>query len=315
MWRNLERINRDAANPENQSFLTQRTINDVALTGSLNLGFSYGDDQRVEVTGLYLRNTEDEASLSTGNSVNFLRADGRQLRNYRIRYEERELELLQIRGSHTLGDDTLELLGSWLEFARELNFSWYYSTATAQSDIPSEILVSAEDVIDPASGTLISTSVRRSATSLDYRFTELEDEVDSGGWSLGKPFKFDNWSFTLSGGQDWYKKGRSYLQTQLGLGTTAAAALGALQGTPGAVFTDENILPRANEFLLSIGGIGTESYLAGERVDAAFLQFERRPVRALAYQWRRTQGGFQAAHRPRRSESVRHKRTQDTDTR
>src|SRR5690606_16993621 len=69
-------------------------------------------------------------------------------------------------------------------------------------------------------------------------------------------------------------KGRRYLQTQLGIGSTAAAAQPALQGTPGQVFTDEHSLDRDNGFLLSLGGIGTESYLAAERVDAAFVKFD-----------------------------------------
>ncbi len=44
----------------------------------------------------------------------------------------------------------------------------------------------------------------------------------------------------------------------------------ALVGTPGDVFTDENILDPDNDFVLSLGGIGTESYLAGETVDAVW---------------------------------------------
>lgn len=283
-WRDRTRINRDATNPDEFGFETHRTINEVALTGSLNVGLEYGDDHKLEAMGLYIRNTEDEASLATGNNFNFVRTDGRQLRNYRIRYEERDVELVQFRGSHTLGDDTLDLLGfgSMLEFARDLNFSWYYSDATARNDIPSEILVSAEDVIDPSTGNLISTSVRRSASAIEYRFTDLRDEVQSNGWSLSKPFHFGDAKLTLTGGQDQYLKGRRYLQTQLGIGSTAAGADAALQGTPGQVFTDENILNRDNGFLMTIGGIGTESYLAAERVDAAFMKFDLN----LGEQWR-----------------------------
>ncbi len=52
------------------------------------------------------------------------------------------------------------------------------------------------------------------------------------------------------------------------MGTTAAAAAPALVGTPEQVFTDAHILDPLNQFALTIGGIGTESYLAGETVDA-----------------------------------------------
>jgi TonB-dependent receptor len=277
-WRERDRITRSAGAPDTDFDRTRQTTNQVALTGSLNLGFEFSDEQRIEATGIYLRNTEDEASLRTRNNFNFLRADGRQLRYHGIRYEERDLELLQVKGSHTLGADTLELLGlsdvPLLGFARDMNVSWYHSDATARTDLPNEVLVSSIDEIDPETGALISTSVRGLLTSAEYRFTELEDDVKSSGWSLSKPFTLGKWDLTLTGGQDQSRKARSYLQTQLGLGTTVLAAQTVLQGTPGQVFTDENILNPDNGFILTLGGIGTESYLAAEVVDAAFTKFD-----------------------------------------
>jgi TonB-dependent receptor len=56
----------------------------------------------------------------------------------------------------------------------------------------------------------------------------------------------------------------------LQLGTTAQAAEDLLVGTPGQVFSDENILDPVNQFRLTRGGIGTESYLAAEVIDAGF---------------------------------------------
>ena len=275
-WRQRDRTTRSAGAPDTDFDHTQQTINQVAFTGSLSAGIEYGSEQKVEATGIYLRNTDDEASLRLRNNLNFLREDGRQLRYYGIRYEERELELAQLKGSHTLGDDTMALLGldslGFLGFAKDMNVSWYYSDATARTDLPNEVTVSAIDEIDPATGALISTSVRGLLTSAEYRYTELEDKVESSGWSLSKPFEFGRTKLTVSGGQDQSTKARSYLQTQLGLGTTTSGAQGVLQGTPGQVFTDEHILDPANGFLLTLGGIGTESYLAAEAIDAAFLK-------------------------------------------
>jgi TonB-dependent receptor len=129
---------------------------------------------------------------------------------------------------------------------------------------------SARDRVDPLDGSLVSTSIRASTTAADYRFTDLQDEVNSYGWSLGMPFEFGDSTVTVHGGYDYYEKGRTYLQTQLGLGTTASAALPALAGTPGEVFTDEKILDPTNGFVLSLGGLGTESYLAAESIDAGW---------------------------------------------
>ncbi len=271
-WRDRERINRSVSDPENVSNTTQRTSNIVSLTGSLSAGVSYADEHSVQANAIYLRNTDDETSLTLGNNFNFQQATGDQFRNYRVRFEERELEVLQLHGQHELGAATRELIGGVpaLDRLEGLGFGWYYSEATANTDIPTEVLFSATDEVDPATGSLISTSIRSSSTAADYRYTELEDDVTSYGWNLSMPIEVGNSQVVLSGGYDYYEKGRSYLQTQLGLGTTASAALDSLVGTPGDVFSDANILNPAYGYTLSLGGIGTESYLAGETIDAAW---------------------------------------------
>ncbi len=267
-WRNKERVIRSVTTPDEDFDEQFRTTNQVVLTGSLGVGIEFADEHKVEATGIYLRNTEDEASLTLGHNFNFRRDTGNRLRNYRIRYEERELELVQFRGSHTVGAATIDLLGDWLGFAEGVGVDWYYSDAKATTDIPSEILFSAQDVIDPVSGDLISTSLRSSLSAGEYRFTDLEDSVTSYGGKFTLPFAPGVNTVEISGGYDYYEKGRGYIQTQLQMGTTAAAAIPVLVGTPGQVFTDANILDPLNAFALTIGGIGTESYLAGETVDA-----------------------------------------------
>lgn len=275
-WRNRDRVNRSVLTPDEVFFNTRRTVNQVTLTGSLNLGLEYVGEHKVEVSGLYLRNTEDDASIQTGHNFNFQRASGQQLRNYRTRFEERDLELVQLSGTHTLGPETLGLLGGLSEFGllHDMSFAWYYSEATANTDIPNEVLISAEDQIDPATGALQSTRLRASATAADYRFTELQDDVNSYGWGLSRPFALGEVDLELSGGWDYYEKGRGYLQTQFGLGTTAPGSDAARAGTPGQALSDANILNPANGYILSIGGVGTESYLAGETVSAHYGNFD-----------------------------------------
>lgn len=271
-WRNRERTNRSASEPELDVDVTRRTTHQVVLTGSLGLGIDFAGEQRVEANYIFLRNTEDDASLTLGNNFNYRRDSGDQLRNYRVRYEERELELFQLRGSHRLGPETLGVVDDLLDLSvlEDLRFDWYYSDAQATTDIPNEVLFSAADKVDPVTGELISTSIRSSISASEFRFTDLMDDVTSYGTALSMPFAPGDFKIELSGGYDYYQKGRSYIQTQLGLGSTASAALPILQGTPGEVFTDQNILDPVNGFQLSLGGIGTESYLAGEAVTAAW---------------------------------------------
>jgi outer membrane receptor protein involved in Fe transport len=269
-WRNKTRINRSQQLPDIDNGTTEISTNQVALTGSASAGVDYGDDHSLGFTYIFLRNTDDEAAITQRNNFNFRQDQGAQLRDYRIRYEERELNLLQLTGRHVLGPDTLGDKSAG--FLDGLEFNWYYSDAKATTDLPSEITVSAVDAVNPTTGEVLSSSIRSTTSAAEYRFTDLEDNVDSYGYKLNLPFEWADGRLTggVFGGYDYYQKGRSYLQTQFNLGTTSAAATPILVGTPGTVLTDENILNPANQFLLSLGGIGTESYLAGETIDAAF---------------------------------------------
>lgn len=276
-WRNRDRINRSAQLPDIDNGSTLRSINQVSLTGSVTAGLDFTDDHSLGMVALFLRNTDDESALTQRNNFNFRREQGAQLRDYRLRYEERELELIQFSGEHTLGEETLEIF-DFLKairpaaFFEGLKFSWYYSDATATTDIPNEVTISAVDSVDPETGAVLGTSLRSTSSAADFRFTDLEDEVTSYGGVFERPFEFasKNLVGTLSGGWDYYEKGRSYVQTQLALGTTTSSAVDILAGTPESVLTDDNILDPDNGFLLSIGGIGTESYLAGETIDAGY---------------------------------------------
>jgi TonB-dependent receptor len=266
-WRNRERTIRSVTTPDIDFDEQLRTTNQVVLTGSLGVGIDFAEEHRVEATGIYLRNTEDEASLTVGHNTNFAQSTGLGIRNYRIRFEERELELLQFRGTHTIGEATLDMLGDWLVFAKDVRIDWYYSDAQANTDIPSEMRFAAIDTVDPDTRELISTSMRASISSSEYRFTDLEDSVTSYGGQFMLPFNPGGNKIEISGGYDYYEKGRGYLQTQLQFGAQNAPA-SALVGTPGEVLTDAAILDPLNGYALTIGGTGTESYLAGETVDA-----------------------------------------------
>ena len=273
VWRNRERIERDIADPETLVENKFRTINQVSATTVLNLGLKFTEDHEISTSSFLLRNTEDESSISTRNTNNYQRADGQQLRDYDIRYEQREMIANQIRGHHVIGADTRDTLRFLdRDFFGGMALDWYASEATADTEIPSEIKFSAEDRVDPLTGELLQTAVRSSNSAADYRFSYLEDRVRSSGWALMKPLTFDNVDVEISGGQDIADKARSYDQTQFGLGTTTLIAEPILIGKPEDVFTDDNISNPLYGFGLSAGGIGTESYLAAQANDAAYLK-------------------------------------------
>lgn len=271
-WRNRERANRSVADPESLFFKTRRTVETVDIVGTANAGLRYGDDHAVEGLAMFIRNTEDEASISSGHTQNFALADGNRLSNYDLRFEERELEVYQTKGSHALGEQTLDLIGrfiprSWFEPLRDLNGSWYYSESYATTDIPNELRISAQERIDPDSGEVLFSRVRTSGTAADYRFSELDDNVDAWGSQIRLPLAAGDWEIELVGGYDYSRKYREYYQIRYGLGTTSTSEF-LLAGDFSDVFSDANITDPANLFVLSIGGIGTESYLAAQTTEA-----------------------------------------------
>src|SRR5690606_21135643 len=154
----------------------------------------------------------------TRTNNNYQRAEGAQLRDYDIRFEQRELVANQIRGRHVVGADTRDLVSLLdRDLFGGMTFEWYASEATAETDIPSELKLTAEDAIAPTTGEVLQPAIRRSTAAADYRFTFLADRVRSSGWDVMKPLSFAGVDVEISGGQDIFDKARSYAQTQFGL--------------------------------------------------------------------------------------------------
>ena len=298
-WRNRERIRRQVSDPVLLSETKNRTINQVSATGVVNLGVNFTSDHSISTNSFFLRNTEDETAISTRTSNTYLRANGQQHRDYEIRFEEREMTANQVRGRHVLGADTQELVPFLGRGVLDgLIFDWYVSEAKAATDIPSEATFLGVDRVDPATGEVLSTSIRQSDFAGRYRFTELDDEVDSNGWDITKAFTLEDSDVELSFGQDVSQKARSYTQLDFGLGTTELLATPALAGTPVDVFTDANIQNPVNGFHLTAGGLGTESYLAGQIEDGTYVKVDA----LLSQKWRLSGGvrqeEFQQASMP-----------------
>lgn len=284
-WRNRERTLRRVSSPNTDFARSQRTTQAVNITATANVGARYLDDHDVRYMKLALRNTEDDAVVTTtclqgqfNDCFDDLPTQGRV---FETRYEQRELGVDQFAGTHRLGDDTLDLLSGlpWvgdtlgvLSRVQDLEVKWYYSDARAETEVPGEVRVNAGDELDPATRAVRRTAVRASGTAADFRFSELEDRVRSYGNDISLPLEGDGYTVTLAGGYDRSEKARDYRQTSLGLGSTAAGFLAVAEGMPSQVFADANLLDPANGFtlLLGTGAFGTESYLAGQVVDAVY---------------------------------------------
>ena len=280
--RNRDRLNRNVASPDTDFSRTQRSVSAVSITGVANLGLQYTDDHKLGTVSMLLRNTEDDASFSLtcqqGQFNDCADDNPTQGRVADIRFEERELVVQQVRGEHTLGADTLELLPFLETFTllHDASFSWYYSESTATTDIPNEVRISSLDVLDAPYGNVVSTNVRSSGTAGDFRFSDLSDVVETWGSQTKVPLLLGNWDVELSGGYDYGRKARAYEQISLGIGSTSPGFNAISHGTPSSVFSDANLQNPNNGFitLLGVGGFGLESYYAAQITEATYGKFD-----------------------------------------
>jgi outer membrane receptor protein involved in Fe transport len=277
-WRNYDIVQRRFTDPEQQVTFEDETVYSVGLSGNLSLGLHLNDENLVETTSLFLRNTDDEVSVRDYFNSNRLLSGGRGFRNTELRYEQRELVVHQIHGEHELGWQTLETLGleRRLSFLEGLKFDWYYSDSEASTDLPNEVNALSNIESDPTTGEALSSSLSGSNSSaVTYRFSELRDNLDSNGWELTMPFNLDALRFSVSGGGDYWQKARTYEQLEFYIGSTSISNTNpVLQGPLGDVLSDENILNPEYGFLMGNSRENANSYIAANKVDAYFASID-----------------------------------------
>ena len=280
-WRNRDITQRKFVNPEEQVVFEDESVYSVDMSGNLSFGINFNAENNIETTSLFLRSTDDEVSVRNYFNSNRLLSDGRGFRNTELRYEQRELTVHQIHGEHELGAQTLDSLGldsifnNVFGFLEGTTFDWYYSTSDASTDLPNEVNALSNTVTDPETGAVLSSSLSGSNSSaVIYRFSQLQDEVDSQGWTLAYPIALNDFDIKLSGGTDYWEKSRRYRQLEFYLGSTTLSGNDPLLTGPlGNVLSDANLLDANNGFQLMNRNNGN-SYIAANQVEAAFGQID-----------------------------------------
>ena len=289
-WRLRRTRTADYGQPEEQNGYKEESTRSVNIAGTLNLGLSFTEDHEISTTSLFLRNTDDETEVFDFFNENRLFSSGRGFRDYRLQFEERELMTHQIEGTHYLGVETrrkVPFLKALLNpLPEETRIEWFYSTSTAATDIPNQVAVAAETFTDRATGDVLSESVRLTSSAADYRFTDLDDDVDNYGWSATVPWQLENSFVEVSGGYDHAQKARTYKQSQFSLGYLEVADPDVLDGTLDQVFSDENILADTadpdptnpvsgsrvfiNNIVFDRQGANSNSYMAATMTDSVW---------------------------------------------
>ncbi len=262
-WVNKDSIDRSFGDPEDIFASKMQSTNSVNITGNAGFGWRWYDDHRIETTSLFLRNTDDRASITDSFTSSFPLSDGQGFRQYRTRFEERNMIVNQIRGFHRFGGITRDLIHfdkfDWLD---ELTLDWFYSDATSRTDIPNETNVLYKTTVDPLSAAVMTQNLQASSSAGDFRFTDLDDDVESYGYDLTLPLEFSITEVTFSGGYRYSQKVRTYQQLEFGLGTDDINVARQSVGMVSDIFSDANILDPANAFSIAVVASNGESYLA-----------------------------------------------------
>jgi TonB-dependent receptor len=287
-WRFRRTRTADFGQPDEQNGYKEESTRSVNIAGTVNLGLSFTEDHEIATTSLFLRNTDDETEVFDFFNENRPLSSGRGFRDYRLQFEQRELLTHQIDGTHYLGmatRDRFPALGRLLgKLPEETKIEWFYSTSTAATEIPNQVAVASETFTDRATGNVLSESVRLTSSAADYRFTDLDDEVDNYGWSLTLPLQLEDSFVEISGGYDHAQKARTYWQSQFSLGYLGVSDGSVLEGTLGDVFSDENILSDSpdptspvagtrvfdNDIVFDRQGANTNSYIAATMTDSVW---------------------------------------------
>lgn len=276
-WREQTRLNRNFRFPEERTDEEVESKRTVALTGNGSFGARYGEDHELRYNLLFLRNTDDETGVRTFFNENREVSDGNGFQNVRLQFEERELVVHQFSGRHVIGPATKDLLSEALPgelfewFPEELELTWFYSDSEATTDIPNQVEIRRQGRTDLETGEFLDTGrVILSPSAMDYRFTELDDEVLDYGWSLQMPLYLDalDSEVRVAGGYQRTRQARTYEQVQFDLGPVFVADLATLEQPSGEVFSDASLLNPNNDYVFSRSGANNESYIAGTITDA-----------------------------------------------
>jgi TonB-dependent receptor len=272
-YRNEDQRREGVGNPSRNFVEIERTIFEDRTVGGLSLGIDYRGDHSLELSSYVLATEEAEASISRGFDQNNELVDNDQKINYSARLEDRELRTNQISGKHAFLDtpvlsDLLDKL-----YLKDLEIDWFFSDSQATTDIPNQTDFQGGAQLDPVTGQPQSTQLLATTSSGQFSFLQLDDNQSSWGGDLMLPIELDNSYLTLSGGWWGMKKDRDYRGYNINLNSVGVPSEN-LSGGPADVLVPGN-LTVDNGFDISLGTqFGTESYIAAQKVDAAYGMFD-----------------------------------------
>ncbi|MFT4089565.1 MAG: TonB-dependent receptor [Asticcacaulis sp.] len=222
------------------------TENNVSLNGLLGLGYVYGG-HNIQWTNLFIRNTTKRTQIREGYSG----GAGEERRRDQTGWYARQLATTQLTGTHQLND-------LW-------KLNWRASYARTTRDVPYEKTITyAQD----REGLWYHDASRvRNRTD----FSNLTDEVTSGGFTLTRDVDFGNGrTGNISGGYDRLENTRAAQSRQFSY--LGSLPLQAQYTRIDFLLADFNIGPDRLVLTEVTGSDGAAAYEGSLKIDAAFIK-------------------------------------------
>ena len=258
-WRNREEVrsNYTVFVRDGEINLNEQTRFDLDITRRFNslslfgvLGARYGDDHRLDISLLQLRDSEDETETRTGINL-----EGNNVRDTILEFEERELAATQLDGRHAFpGLHGLEL-------------DWLWSDGTTTRDAPDQREY-RYNLIGEGEDAVYRFSLRRDDNT--RLWSELEDNSENQRLDLRLPFEGRSYRFLASAGLNLLDKDRESFTRRFQLECRVRACRELDLTLPlDQILTDDNIGP--DGFELVERTLATDTYDARQSVDAWYL--------------------------------------------
>ncbi|MEH6595847.1 MAG: TonB-dependent receptor [Colwellia polaris] len=244
------------------------TEHSVRWSGMFNFGVEYLRDHKIDFSSTILHDTRDQIKEKYGNTNNVLLSDGLRVRDVDVAYEERELIVNQLRGSHTFSK-------YWF-----IGFDWLYSDSRSNRYAPGNIstrYILADENEDGVFDLANESSLRKATTASRYTFQNLNDDVEDAGWNLSLPLMFDTTEVELKAGAKYIEKTREAFARRIDVNTLAFDNLDLSGYEMNEILNDDKVLNHpltGSERLIRDTSIAGDDYLSAQKVDAYYFEVD-----------------------------------------
>ena len=242
------------------------TEHSVKWSGMFNFGVEYMRDHKVDFSSTILHDTKDQIKEKFGNTNNVLISDGLRVRDIDVTYEERELIVNQIRGSHTFPD-------YWF-----IGVDWKYSDARSNRYAPGNVstrYILADENEDGVFDLENESSLRKATTASRYTFQDLDDEVENAGVNISLPLMLEGTDIELKAGADYIEKTREAFARRIDVNTLAFDNLDLSGHQMNEILNDDVVLNHSlsgSEQLIRDTSVAGDDYLSAQKIDAYYVE-------------------------------------------